>query len=410
MRIRSITCFYHPGDAHAPQVLGTLADFLAKALPRFNTECCEVQSTRLATTPFPTWLPLASEDQTVETAVQAEVDAKAAGFSYLGLGPALPSVPMSYERILPVLKATQDVFFGGVMADLAGGIYLPALKACAGIIEQAAPATADGFTNLRFAALANIASFTPFFPAGYASGLQPAFGLAIEAADVAQKAFARAGSLEEARRLLLKDLEERLAPAERLSQELAASSGIEFKGIDCSLAPFPEDWCSIGRALESLGVPSLGLHGSLAAAAFLADTLDRGAWKKIGFNGLFLPILEDSTLAERAGQTLALKDLLLFSAVCGTGLDTVPLPGNVTAGQIEALLLDVSALALRLNKPLTARLMPVPGKAAGDTVAFDFSYFSKGRVISLDAQPVAGLLHGDETVDIKPRLVRRPET
>ncbi len=410
MRIRSITCFYHPGAAHPQRALGTLADFLAKALPRFNADCCEVQSTRLATTPFPTWLPLASEDQAVETAVRDEIDAKSAGFAYLGLGPALPSAPLSYERILPMLKATQNVFFGGVMADVEGGIYLTALKACAGIIEQAAPATADGFTNLRFAALANIAPFTPFFPAGYAAGLQPAFALSIEGADVAQKAFTRAGSLEEARTLLLNDLAEQLAPMERLSQELAASSGIEFKGIDCSLAPFPEDWCSIGRALESLGVPGLGLHGSLAAAAFLADTLDRGAWKKVGFNGLFLPVLEDSTLAQRAGQTLTLKDLLLFSAVCGTGLDTVPLPGNVTAGQIEALLLDVSALALRLNKPLTARLMPVPGKAAGDAVAFDFSYFSKGRVISLDAQPVTGLLHGDETVDIKPRLVRRPGT
>ncbi len=407
MRIRSITCFFRPENALSDQVLATFSSFMEKAIPRFAAEGYEVQSTRLATTPFPTWLPLASEAKAVETAHQAEAAAQAAGFGYLGLGPALPSVPLSYDRLLPMLKATQNVFFGGMMADLDGGIHLPAVKACASVIEQAAIATADGFTNLHFGALANVAPYAPFFPAAYASGAQPAFGLAIEAADIALNAFRRAGSLAEARRLLLEDLEGRFTILERVSQELSGLFQIEFKGFDCSLAPFPEDWCSIGAALEALGVSGLGLHGSLAAAAFLADTLDRGAWKRTGFNGLMLPVLEDATLAARAGQTLTLKDLLLFSAVCGTGLDTVPLPGNVTAGQIEALLLDVSALALRLNKPLTARLMPVPGKSAGDAVAFDFSYFSQGRVIALDAQPLSGLLHGDEVVDIQPRGTRK---
>ena len=119
----------------------------------------------------------------------------------------------------------------------------------------------------------------------------------------------------------------------------------------------------------------------MAAAAFLADTLDRGEWRKTGFNGLMLPVLEDSTLAARSGGTLGLKDLLLFSAVCGTGLDTIPLPGSVTAWQIEALLLDVAALAVRLNKPLTARLMPVPGKREGELTTFNFSYFSNGKLM-----------------------------
>ena len=116
-----------------------------------------------------------------------------------------------------------------------------------------------------------------------------------------------------------------------------------------------------------------------------------------------LPVLEDSTLAERSFVTLTVKDLLLFSAVCGTGLDTVPLPGNVTAGQIEALLLDVAFLAVRLNKPLTARLMPVPGKNPGEMTAFDFSYFSNGRVLALDADAPVGVMTGNEVIDIKPR-------
>ena len=404
MKIRSITCFYDPGSPRAGQILETLSAFAQKAAQHFAEECFEVQSTRLATTPFPTWLPLDNVSAAVEKVLQAETDAQRAGFGYLGLGPALPSIPQSYDLLLPMLKATKNVFFGGVMASLAGGIFLPAVKACARVVEQAAPVTLDGFTNLRFAALANVAAYSPFFPAAYATGERPAFALAIEAADVAHEAFSQAGSLDEARRNLIKNLDDKCACLERLSLELSASFDVEFKGIDCSLAPFPVDWCSIGGSLESLGIASLGLHGSLAAAAFLADTLDRGSWKKTGFNGLMLPVLEDSVLALRTSQTLTVKDLLLFSAVCGTGLDTVPLPGAVSAGQIEALLLDVSALALRLNKPLTARLMPVPGKTAGEMTAFDFSFFSNGRVMDLEAQPVSGLLHGDEQVEVRPRL------
>jgi uncharacterized protein len=71
--------------------------------------------------------------------------------------------------------------------------------------------------------------------------------------------------------------------------------------------------------------------------------------------------------------------------VCGTGVDTIPLPGDTTLNQIAALLLDLSALALRLNKPLTARLMPIPGKKAGDPTNFNFDYFSNSRVMALEA-------------------------
>ena len=71
----------------------------------------------------------------------------------------------------------------------------------------------------------------------------------------------------------------------------------------------------------------------------------------------------------------------MYSAVCGTGVDTIPLPGDTPPEHITALLLDIAALALRLNKPLTARLMPVPGKIAGETTNFNFPYFANSRII-----------------------------
>jgi uncharacterized protein len=145
--------------------------------------------------------------------------------------------------------------------------------------------------------------------------------------------------------------------------------------------------------MERMGVPRAGLHGSLAAAAILTEIIERARFPKIGFSGLMLPVLEDAVLAQRAAEgSLTIKDLLLYSSVCGTGLDTIPLPGNTTAGQIAALLLDVCALSLRLNKPLTARLMPIPGKKAGDPTSFDFGYFANSRVMALEAEALKGPL------------------
>ena len=154
-----------------------------------------------------------------------------------------------------------------------------------------------------------------------------------------------------------------------------------------------------------MGVPKVGLHGSLAAAAILTDAIDQARFPRAGFSGLMMPVLEDAMLAERAAEgRLTVKDLLLYSAVCGTGLDTVPLPGDVTSGQIAALLLDISALALRLDKPLTARLMPVPGKQAGDMTSFDFDYFANSRVMALKAEPLRKALAGQENIPLNSRF------
>ncbi len=146
--------------------------------------------------------------------------------------------------------------------------------------------------------------------------------------------------------------------------------------------------------MELLGA-QIGQHGAVAAAAVLADALDQGGWQRAGFNGLMLPVLEDALLAQRAAEgALTIKDLLLFSTVCGTGLDTVPLPGDATAEQIYPVLLDIAALSLRLDKPLTARLMPVPGKKAGDMTEYDFAYFKNGGVLALPDAGVEGCWQG----------------
>jgi uncharacterized protein (UPF0210 family) len=278
------------------------------------------------------------------------------------------------------------------------------VRAAAQVIHQAAAISADGFANLRFAALANVPPGSPFFPAAYHIGVSPSFAIATEAAGLAVQAFSQGASLEGARAALCAAMETHGSTLQHVSERLAAQHGAAFGGIDFSLAPFPSEALSLGKAMECLGVPGVGRHGSLAAAAILADTMDQAQFARAGFSGLFLPVLEDALLAQRAAEgLLTVIDLLLYSAVCGTGLDTVPLPGDASPEQLAALLLDVGALACRLDKPLTARLMPIPSKQAGDPTGFDFAFFANSRVLALRAEPLSGFLAGDESFGLKRR-------
>ncbi len=406
MKIRSVTCFYDPGAAHAPAALKRLSNLARTAVDRFAAAGFEVQTTRLALPPFPRLIPGCCDDSAVIFVQQMEKNAAELGFSYISFGPAVPEEPHAYEVIPRLLSATRNSFFGGILGDARRGISLPAVRACGEVIAAAAPIEEGGFANLRFAALANVPAYAPFFPAAYHTpGDPPAFALALEAAGLAQDALRGAATLNEARERLLNALESHAVRLEQVARSLGEEFNTIFRGLDFSLAPFPTPEVSLGGAMELLGLPSVGLSGSLAASAFLAETLDRGNWLKVGFNGMMMPVLEDSGLAQRAAEgTLGIQELLTYSAVCGTGLDTVPLPGDATPQQLSAVLLDVAALAVRLNKPLTARLMPIPGKAAGEPTAFSFDFFANSRVMRLPAAPLFGLFAGSETFDLHPRV------
>ncbi len=404
MKIRSITCFFDPRARNAQQTFDRMGQLREAAYSQFSKTGFDVQTTRLATAPFPYLYPTGEVENAVQLAQALESDARERGFDYVSLGPALTGMPDSYNMVTSILAATKDVFVSGMLTTPNGEISLEAVRACAEIITQAAVVSPDGFTNLRFGALANVGPWGPFLPGAYHQGERPAFALAMECADVPYAAIRKARTLEEARQSIINTLEAQAVAFTSTANHLAQQFDVDFKGLDFSYAPYPEQWCSLGAALESLGLPALGMAGSLAAAAFLADTLNRGSWMKTGFNGMMMPVLEDSTLAARAADgTFTVQDLLMYSAVCGTGLDTVPLPGDTSAEQIAAVLLDVSALALRLNKPLLARLMPIPGKKAGDPTDFTFSYFAPGAVMAPRAAPLSGLLAGKENVSIRAR-------
>ena len=383
MNIRSVTCFATMGEdpaarAGAVRGAGLLAGDARAAL---DAAGFPVQSVRLATQP----LSLLPGDPPSLTAELWGLCA-AAGFDYLSLGPLLADSTAAdlsrLDQIAGLIRANDSIFAGVLVARKGRGIHLGAVRRTARAVREIAHTTPLGFGNLRFAMLANVGPHSPFFPAAYHDGGTPAVALATESASLAVEAFSGAASLDQARRRLVHAIEGVAERAAGCIRPLADQHGYRFAGIDFSLAPFPEEARSIGTAVERLGVERFGAPGTLFAATFLTGCLRQARLPRCGFSGLMLPVLEDRTMADRTRDRLfGVNDLLLYSAVCGTGLDTVPLPGDVSEDELSGVLLDVAALAMRLDKPLTARLMPLPGKQAGDPTEFDFSYFANGCVL-----------------------------
>ncbi len=399
MRIRSFTvgAAMPQDDAGRASLIDLLGTFAQASRVTLEKTGFTVQTTRLSTQPLEQWLP------TVEDAVKQVAhlgsQATAHGIDYCSLGTIQAALDeedrtAQLQVLIPDLLAAAENCFASIQVgarDQNGGVInLEAVKASARIIQALSRNTPDGFGNLRFAAASNCPPHIPFFPASYYAESDhnnggPEFGLALEAANLAVTAFTGAENNEQARQNLLALLIEHGTKAAEVCGAISTEHGFTFTGLDISMAPYPTPDRSIGRALEMLNGAPLGSPGTLASAAFFTSILKEAAsvLPTVGYSGLMLPALEDQTLADRAAEGLiSIDTLLLLSAVCGLGLDTVPLPGDVTLPQLERIILDMASLAVKLDKPLTARLMPVPGHKAGDPAEWpDFPYFAKGKVM-----------------------------
>ncbi|MFX0075121.1 MAG: DUF711 family protein [Candidatus Hermodarchaeota archaeon] len=291
-----------------------------------------------------------------------------------------------YEKLLlnevPTFIKRREKFFTSVhVASKDNGINLSALRSCAKIIKGLSEP--DPFKNLNFCVSTNVLPDTPFFPAAYHISEEPSFGLALEMADEVVKVFEDANGFEEAHNRLKVRFNEIYDFLANISEEVATKNGIKFNGIDFSPAPYPTLEKSIGTAFEKLDFEYFGAPGSLIGVAMIKDAIPKRE-KVIGFSGFMPSVLEDFTIANSlTNKKFNLDTLLLYATICGTGLDCVPLPGNITERELFYILLDLCTISLRLNKPLTARLMPIPNRNAGDPVEFDFEYFASSKVMEI---------------------------
>jgi len=396
MRIRSVTIGTYVVYPLDDSLFQELERFQVEARRRFEDVGLDVQTVRLATQPFPTVLRDHGPAEAVPFARALESLCQAHGIDYCSIGPVVTTergAQLGYINAIPdVIQATESAFGSVLVAERDAGISLRGIAKAADVVVEIAHSTSDGFGNLRLAVLANCEPGSPFFPVSYHRGPRSRFSIATEGADLAVEAFAQAGNLEEARTNLEQAVEEKARIIENVCGGLEDDFGLRFGGIDFTLAPFPDTARSIGHAIENLGVDRFGSSGTLFAVAFIKRAIEAAQFTRCGFSGVMLPVLEDATLAERSAEKLyTLDSLLLYSTVCGTGLDTIPLPGDVTAEEVASILLDVATLSLVADKPLTARLMPVPGKKAGEVTVFDFPYFANAQIMEVKGRGASRL-------------------
>lgn len=362
---------------------------LKRAAIRYTEAGYEVQTVRLSTRPIFDDLEGWSSPAIIDYArdLQRMLDDVDVSFCSLGTANAAhPAFPLERIELIAAILAPASALNATVqLATKKHGLRAEAALAATSVIKRLANETGEGFGNFRFASLACVAPGSPFFPSAYHAG-PASLSLGLQGASIISEALLahnknRTTPIELANftKMVRTKLVERASSIVSLGLVLASDSGLVFGGIDLSPAPLGED--SIVSALELAGYGAIGSAGTVALAAALTSALKDTGFPTCGYCGLMLPVLEDAMLGRRWEEGLVTThELLLYSAVCGTGLDTLPLPGDTSTIEIAHLLWDVATLALRMGKPLSARLFPVPGKKAGQRTEFTSPYLTNTLV------------------------------
>jgi uncharacterized protein (UPF0210 family) len=269
-------------------------------------------------------------------------------------------------------------------------ISMQAAQAAGRFVLQLARRSNNGIDNFRVGISAACPAGTPFFPFSRHEGEQLAFSLAMEttptALAIARTARASGASLSDFQDRLIAALAADMARVNALGVQLAEATGFEYRGLDGSLAPFPDGETSVATLIELLGPSPVGAHGSVFITSVLTEAIKtaaaRAGAKMVGFNGVMYSVLEDEGLANANNlRALSLEKLALLSTVCGCGIDMVPVPGTMFAEDLTGLVLDIATLAVRLKKPLGVRVLPIPNRAVNEYTELNLDFLCDSRVM-----------------------------
>ena len=370
-KVRAITAFIRLDTVqYKQQVAATLA-MLRNAKARFELAGYEVETIRISTQPFPEYTRGKSKEDILAFFHDLDNLAKQEKF-LVGIGPALMSEKDDLERgtLLAEILSLNTAFRGTIVVAADDGVHWKAVHAAAAVMKYLEDHTDHSIGNFYFAAIANVPAFAPFYPASYHQGLGHQFAIALESANVVGAVMAVRRDPEATRQALISELGMHARAVQDIAEKIDQETGWTYMGLD--LSPAPNKQVSIGSAIAGFTGGRFGSSGTLTAAATITSALRDISVKKVGYSGLMMPVLEDTRLSQLWSEgALSMDQLLAYSAVCGTGLDTIPLPGDVTVEQLERIIGDMASLSVKWSKPLSARLLPVAGAKPGDRTTFD---------------------------------------
>jgi uncharacterized protein (UPF0210 family) len=383
-RIRTITAGVSLTLGSWQQQLQQAAEFLREARSDLENQGYEVQTLRIATQALPEYLSewLSSEGLYVLTELDVFCEQQDL---ILSIGPIINSdhyQPELAEWAVKLIRKTKHISFTVGITSASDGVHLRAIRSAAETIAAIARTSPGGEGNFRFAATANCPPGTPFFPAAWHRG-EPSFAIGLETPPLLLLAAKSRPDNVSVAQHIAAAMDTALMPVQLQAEKIAGRTARSYLGIDTSPAPGPD--ASIGEVIETITGAPFGSTSTLRACADITDGLKNLQVKTCGYFGLMLPVIEDTVLARRAAEgRYGIQELLLYSSVCGTGLDVVPVPGDTSIGSLELVIGDVAALSAKYRKPLSARLFPIPGKKAGDAVTFDNPFLTDSVVMSID--------------------------
>jgi uncharacterized protein (UPF0210 family) len=289
------------------------------------------------------------------------------------------------EAIPEALAKTGRVCSSINLASTHAGINMDAVALMGRTIKRTAEITADrdGIGCAKLVVFANIPQDMPFMAGAYLGVGEPdaVINVGVSGPGVVKKAIDRARAANP--NLDLGQLSETIKRTafkvtrvgELIGRKVADKLGIPFGVADLSLAPTPNVGDSVGEIFQSLGLKSIGNPGSTAILAMLNDAVKKGgifACSYVGgLSGAFIPVSEDLSIAEATRNgSLSIEKLEAMTSVCSVGLDMVAIPGDTSAATIAGIVADEMAIGVINNKATAARLIPVPGKKAGDKASF----------------------------------------
>jgi len=289
------------------------------------------------------------------------------------------------SSIPQALAATERVCASVNVASTAAGINMDAVRLMGSTVKTTAEKTAaaDGIGCAKLCVFANIPQDIPFMAGAYLGVGEPdtVINVGVSGPGVVKKAIDRARAanpdldLGQLAELIKRTAYKVTRVGELIGREVAANLNIPFGVVDLSLAPTPNVGDSVGEIFQSLGLASIGVPGSTALLALLNDAVKKGgafASSYVGgLSGAFIPVSEDTNIADAVARGHATLDKLeAMTSVCSVGLDMVPIPGSTSAETIAAIIADEMAIGVINRKATAARLIPVPGKEAGERAVF----------------------------------------
>ena len=355
-KVRAITGFVRLDRNTYQQQIADALLVLRKVQSEFQSSGYEVQSLRITTQPLAELVAGLSEDQAL--AFVGQLDQLSVKENFIpNVGPAMmhdsddPATMHLLERILSTLS---NIEANTIIADETG-IHWKTIRRTAELVKYVSEHSPRSQGTFNFTATAMLKPLSPFFPGSYHTGAGKQFAIGFQGASVVQEVFAKdKGNVEAATTDLTAALTKHASVADTIGNKVAAETGWAYVGVDPTPAPLGD--ASIGAAIESFTGAKFGSSGTLTAARIITAAVKAVPQKQIGYSGLMVPVMEDKLLAQRwAESTYNVDSLLAYSAVCGTGLDTIPLPGDVSVEQMERMFSDVASLATKWNKPLSAR-------------------------------------------------------